>query len=215
MGDITEESLNNEKEPENVADVPQTPKSRKFSMRTLTRTLSTDPSIRSSGSWYEGTVPILTTSSHEEDPPPNFGPNLFTFPFYMKLAEWGMCLLCTGLHSEGTGKVTSFSYRIFPYVTAWTYMIITGIIILSYLLGQKMREVLIRIYFTLGAIMFLVTGCILVIIVSSKVEEWEMTDQDCILLTVEAVASFVNCGFYVADVAYSIYQSYHSVALEL
>ncbi|GLH06479.1 Uncharacterized protein GBIM_11987 [Gryllus bimaculatus] len=148
-----------------TAAEPRTPS---WNIKTLTRTFSQDTST-STATWFSGTGTLLK-SKHEEDPPAHYETRFCTLGFALKIVEWTLCILCTGLFFEGSALIYDFKKQLVPYIAYWTYMMITGVVILSYLLGQKMREMLIRIYNIIGALMFFIAA---IIIFSITVENWE------------------------------------------
>lgn len=147
------------------------PKSPRTHIKRLSRTFSRD-TTSSTSTWFDGNSALFRATFHEEDPPAHYESSLCTGGFVFKIVEWILCILCTGLFFEGSNLIYDFKEQLFPYIAYWTYMMITGVIIISYLLGQKMREILIRVYNIIGGIMFFIAATIIFIVVANKWEEW-------------------------------------------
>ncbi|KAK7865482.1 hypothetical protein R5R35_002353 [Gryllus longicercus] len=216
-----------------TAAEPRTPS---WNIKTLTRTFSQDTST-STATWFSGTGTLLK-SKHEEDPPAHYETRFCTLGFALKIVEWTLCILCTGLFFEGSALIYDFKKQLVPYIAYWTYMMITGVIILSYLLGQKMREMLIRIYNIIGALMFFIAAIIIFSITVENWETWNRVDPTTpppptttaspkkkrsspsrqklagMLLT-QSILCFINSFVYFFDTAYSLYSSYKTVQLDL
>nr|CAD7412230.1 unnamed protein product [Timema poppensis] len=160
---------------------PDTP----TSPSTISRLFSPDPLPRRASITWVDRHPSFLLPPHQEDPPPNYRDGFTDFSFLVKLlqlvsrsagnisARDTFCsadailisIVCTGLYSVGILLVRhDITSQLLPYVVFASYMIITSVIVLSYVLGQKMAELLIRVFNSLAVILFLVTGIILLVI---------------------------------------------------
>ncbi|KAK7865481.1 hypothetical protein R5R35_002352 [Gryllus longicercus] len=77
-----------------------------------------------------------------------------------KIAQFGLTVLCLILLSDGyrlevNQNVTAMH---FPFIVFSSFTLITGVILLGYIMGMKMRELLMRIFGTMGGLLFLISG---------------------------------------------------------
>lgn len=98
-----------------------------------------------------------------------------------------------GLYSEGS-KITqqdSISALTFPYVVFGSFFIITSIVILSYMLGYAMPDVLVRIFNSLATILYFISGTVNLYIWLAKRNSAVNGDSMKFLLAVSMVHYFV------------------------
>nr|CAD7573638.1 unnamed protein product [Timema californicum] len=118
---------------------PDTP----TSPSTISRLFSPDPLPRRASITWVDRHPSFLLPPHQEDPPPNYRDGFTDFSFLVKLLQLLISIVCTGLYSVGILLVRhDITSQLLPYVVFASYMIITSVIVLSYVLGQKMAELL-------------------------------------------------------------------------
>ncbi|PNF27967.1 hypothetical protein B7P43_G16436 [Cryptotermes secundus] len=103
-----------------------------------------------------------------------------------------------------------------PYFVCSAFMVITPVILISYVLGHRMPEILIRIFNTLAGILFLVGGAValqnwrgFVADMKGKPEDSDKRNAAVFLLTT-GVLCLVNSLFYLIDVAISVHSTLSS-----
>jgi tellurite resistance protein TehA-like permease len=103
-----------------------------------------------------------------------------------------------------------------PYFVCSAYMIITPVILISYVLGHRMPEILIRIFNTLGGILFLVAGTVALLKwrdfrsnLQGKEDNVDKQNEAVFLLTT-GVLCLVNSILYLFDVAISVHSALSS-----
>ncbi|XP_046399017.1 uncharacterized protein LOC124165597 [Ischnura elegans] len=84
---------------------------------------------------------------------------LWKCSFYIKVTQWAISITCAALYSKGN-ELQRFSYvnKSLPYVVFFAYILINTVIIFSFIIKEKMPELLIRMFGFLGGVLFAVTG---------------------------------------------------------
>ncbi|XP_049949706.1 uncharacterized protein LOC126457458 isoform X2 [Schistocerca serialis cubense] len=83
-------------------------------------------------------------------------PPVLSLSFAAKLFELVLTLVAEGLYAAGDALITdNFRTFIFPHVVYNTFIIVSGIVVTSYLLRIKMQELLMRVLGTMAAVMML------------------------------------------------------------
>ncbi|KDR10073.1 hypothetical protein L798_15310 [Zootermopsis nevadensis] len=135
-----------------------------------------------------------------------------TSSYIFKLTQLISTIVCTGSYSKGVNGVTSSTTeQMLPYFVCSAYMIITPVILISYVLGHRMPEILIRIFNTLAGILFLVAGTVALQNwrkfkhdMKGKEEDADKQTAAVFLLTTGALC-LVNSMLYLTDVAVSVH----------
>lgn len=83
-----------------------------------------------------------------------------------------------------------------------SYIIITAVIIISYMLGQVMPEVLIRIFLSIGLILFFITATVTITIWGSMRVSQHPKSKN--LLLFQALLSYLSSLLYGLDLYFNI-----------
>nr|CAI5826294.1 unnamed protein product [Callosobruchus analis] len=88
--------------------------------------------------------------------------DLWAREFILKIIQLAVGFICVGLYSEGLKILSdSISSMMFPNVVFSSFLIITGVIILSRLLGCHVPDLLTRIFGILGALLYLASAAVI------------------------------------------------------
>ncbi|KAG8223362.1 hypothetical protein J437_LFUL001240 [Ladona fulva] len=148
------------------------------------------------------------------DPPFNFD-GLGTFPFYLKILQLVTAVVSLGLHSDSLiARFDSTAEQILPYVVFTVFMIINTVIIFSYVLGQKMPELSMRIIAVLGCILYAAV-CIGIMKVYRKFDHTaNVKEHDRVrwarapkVLLSEGILAILNSILYFIETCYSYYNN--------
>ncbi|XP_069685008.1 protein snakeskin-like [Periplaneta americana] len=164
---------------------------------------------RSNMTWMERRQSALQLVNQQ-----NISPVYFHVPvssYIFKLTQLLVTIICTGTYSEGVNAVTSSTNaQMIPYFVCSTYMIITPVILISYVLGHRMPEVLVRIFNTLGGILFLMAGIVALMDWRSYRDKHSGRSEynevkAAMFLLATGVLCLANSLIYLADVARSVH----------
>ncbi|PSN58249.1 hypothetical protein C0J52_00179 [Blattella germanica] len=171
---------------------------------------------KSSVSWVENPQFIQDNDSENEASGNDY---ILPSPCIFKLVQVIVTIVCSGLYSEGMHRVEySTEAQLFPKIICLDYLIITPVILLSYLMGKRMPELLIRIFNLLGFILFFVAGAISLqghrFYIQSYLQELENMDDENeienltrqgVFLLASGVLCLINAVLYITDFAWSIH----------
>lgn len=205
---------------------PQTPKTpRRLQppriLVSYNRTLSTDPSVGASRRSSASALSIASVAEPSAGCTTDFNQDLRSPSVYLKFLQMGLTLVCLALLSDGYPLVVhNVAALHFPFIVYSAYTVVTSVIIFSYAVGMKMRELLMRIFGTLGGILFLISGCHGANIAMVFWADWEgryqegNTEEDLFDVTtiprrrtcfaVHTAIAFAAAAVYFADVAFSL-----------
>lgn len=101
-------------------------------------------------------------------------------------------------------KLDSITSLMFPNVVFSSFIIITSVIVMSYVLGHAMSPVLVRIFNAIGMILYLVATCI-------AGQAWYQLDDNQLdrngnMLVAQIILSFLNTILYGYDMFCSVRQ---------
>ncbi|KAG5895936.1 hypothetical protein JTB14_016338 [Gonioctena quinquepunctata] len=130
--------------------------------------------------------------------------------FILKILQVGNGFICIGLYSEGLALLqNTISAMMFPNIAFGSLAIIGSVIILSYMLGCPMTDVLIRIFSILGIAMYFSAATLLLYVGltrgSKSLDERVARQRTFLLIT--SVLSYFNFTLYVLDVYIGIQRS--------
>ncbi|XP_069685006.1 uncharacterized protein [Periplaneta americana] len=165
---------------------------------------------------------LLSSDPSEED---TSSENSLPSPCIFKLLQVIITIVCMGLYSEGMQLVVySITSQLFPYIVCSIYLVITPVILLSYCMGQKMPELMIRVFNTLAGILFLVAGVVIMqgyklhtlvvqfqdyddVNTEDEILQYDgdETKKNGVFLLASGILCFANCIIYFADVAWSVH----------
>ncbi|PNF27962.1 hypothetical protein B7P43_G16435 [Cryptotermes secundus] len=149
-------------------------------------------------------------------------------PCIFKLMQVVTTAVCTGLYSEGLNSIpNNITTQLFPYIICSIYLIITPVILFSYVIGHRMPELIVRIFNTLGGILFLVAGVVALegysfylvtyklqldnyssmddIEAGDEEDSTETLDRQGVFLLVSGILCLLNSLLYFIDVGWSVY----------
>ncbi|CAH1973803.1 unnamed protein product [Acanthoscelides obtectus] len=129
--------------------------------------------------------------------------DLWAREFILKVVQLAVGFICIGLYSEGLKIVIdSISSMMFPNVVFSSFLIITGVIILSRLLGCPVPQLLTRIFGILGALLYLASAAVTTYEALTRVDKADLIRIRCLVAT--AMLSYVNSAVYGLDVYFSV-----------
>ncbi|KAJ9588525.1 hypothetical protein L9F63_018107 [Diploptera punctata] len=185
---------------------------------------------QSSVSWMETPQYIPDTDSDKGATGSDY---FLPSPCIFKFIQVIVIIVCTVLYCDGMIQVKhSIESQLFPLIICLDYLIITPIILLSYLLGSRMPELLIRIFNILGGILFMVAGAVAlksyqvytttydIESQNIKYQELDKTETEIrsmvlirqgVFLLASAILCLINSALYFADVAWSIHNTLASL----
>nr|CAH7742831.1 unnamed protein product [Callosobruchus chinensis] len=131
--------------------------------------------------------------------------DLWAREFILKIGQLAVGFICVGLYSEGLKMLTdSISSMMFPNVVFSSFLIITGVIILSRLLGCPVPDLLTRIFGILGALLYLASAAVITYesLTRAQTSSEGLTRIRCLAAT--GVLSYLNSTMYGMDVYFSV-----------
>ncbi|XP_049949707.1 uncharacterized protein LOC126457461 [Schistocerca serialis cubense] len=183
--------------------------------RMLMRSISDEPTSESPYATGYRRVSI-SAALHRADPPPKYATSLCSAAFLLKLLQLVLTTAAAALLAEGNGllHVPASPKLIFPHVTYTAYIVIPSVIVLSYLLGQKMHEMLIRLVLAVGIVMHVSAA---VCAGAELRPNWEQWSEGSLhlgrwLWVLEALMALAAAAVQAADLATSITLSYRRAA---
>ncbi|XP_063234726.1 uncharacterized protein LOC134537815 isoform X2 [Bacillus rossius redtenbacheri] len=149
---------------------------------------------------------------HREDGPPSYEEAYHSFSFLIKIFQLLTSATTAGLYSIGVRLVEhDITSQQLPFVVSSTFIVVTGVVLLGYVLGQKMPEVLIRMFNLLAALLFVVSGAVVINYWvqyrdywRAQVEEGRLQHWQDRMLLATGVASLANSALYLLDFGHSI-----------
>ncbi|PSN29694.1 hypothetical protein C0J52_27411 [Blattella germanica] len=159
-----------------------------------------------SSTWLERRQSLLQSiTQHEFSPVYN---PVHPIDFIFKLVQLMVTIVCTGAYSEGVYQVTtSTTAQMMPYFVCSAYLIISSVILIGYVLGHSMPDLIIRIFNTLAGMLFLAAGLFAlqnwrnqIALESDKTSELE--DKEKVFLLATGLLCLVNTVLYLADVGF-------------
>lgn len=110
------------------------------------------------------------------------------------------------MYSEGVKimwQLNNVSSICFPNVVFASFIIITSVIILSYVLGYKMPDTLIRIFNSLAVILYFIAATITIHVwwLKNHQKQYNLMEK---FLLIQSILSYINSVVYGLDLFYSI-----------
>ncbi|KAJ3645958.1 hypothetical protein Zmor_023575 [Zophobas morio] len=140
----------------------------------------------------------ISTSS-----PPTY--NFYSKDFVLKITQLATGIICVAFYTKGvTISAETLPYVCFPHVVFGSYIIITSVIIMSYIFGQIMPDVVTRAFLSIGMILYFISATISITVWSSKKSLTPDMDIPQALLLAQAILSYANSLLYGLDLFFNI-----------
>lgn len=105
-----------------------------------------------------------------------------------------------GLYTQGvTISPETVTFACFPNVVFGSYIIITAVIIMSYIFEQMMPNVLVRVFLSVGMILYFISATVTTTIWFSTAFDKSSLELPKTLLLVQALFSYLNSFLYGLD----------------
>ncbi|XP_067006799.2 uncharacterized protein [Anabrus simplex] len=194
-----------------VTGPPITPKANRKPV--YSRTISMDPSIHSES---------YNAALREEESRPQYEQSLTAPSVVIKELQLVLAFVCIWCISYGRFLLKHNAATVyFHYIVYSSYVIITFVILISYFIGKKMREFLMRQFNVLGAILYICSCLILVQNIMVFWIDWEGQIDEAlnedgkaaikkqrITLVSLSILTFLNFCLYLADAYCSLRRTF-------